>query len=145
MAELDLDEVLRNEFRAYSFPWSRGIFADCLKSGYECRLLLVDDEISGHAVLSAAAGEAHLLNICVRRDLQGRGLGRFFVRHVIERVQLLGAQELFLEVRPSNRVAISLYASLGFSEIGRRKDYYPAADGREDALVFALALADGAG
>ncbi len=142
MSEGDLDMVMRNEYRAYSFPWTRGIFQDCLKSGYDCRLLCVDGDICGHAIMSAAAGEAHLLNICVRRDLQGYGLGRKFALHVIERARTLGAGALFLEVRPSNRVAIYLYTSLGFAEIGQRRDYYPSNEGREDALVFTLPLAE---
>ncbi len=142
MSAADLERVLRNEFRAYAYPWSRGIFTDCLKSGYDCRVLCVDDAIVGHAILSAAAGEAHLLNVCVRRESQGQGLGRLFVRQVISRARVLGAQQLFLEVRPTNKVAVALYESLGFIEIGLRKDYYPSESGREDALVLALHLAD---
>ncbi len=140
MGREDLDEVLRNEFRAYAFPWSRGIFLDCLRSGYECQLLCVDDAVSGHAILSSVADEAHLLNICIRRDLQGRGFGRLFVRHMMQVALETGAERMFLEVRPSNRVAVALYESLGFLEIGQRKDYYPSIHGREDALVLALAL-----
>lgn len=140
MAEADLDEVLQVEFLSYAFPWSRGIFQDCLKSGYDCRVLCVDNEVVGHAVMSSAAGEAHLLNVCVRRDLQGKGYGRLFVRQVIKRAQLLGAAQLFLEVRPSNRIAMRLYESLGFVQVGTRKDYYPSDIGREDANVFALEI-----
>ena len=142
MSDADLDSVMRNEYRAYAFPWTRGIFQDCLKSGYDCRLLCVNERICGHGVMSAAAGEAHLLNICVQRDLQGHGLGRKFARHMIDRARTLGASALFLEVRPSNRVAIALYTSLGFAEIGQRRDYYPTTEGREDALVYTLPLAE---
>lgn len=140
MTAADLDQVLETEFISYKYPWSRGIFQDCLNSGYDCRVLLMAERIVGHSIMSSAAGEAHLLNVCVRRDVQGQGLGRFMVRQVLRRAEILGAEHLFLEVRPSNRVAVALYRSLGFRSIGTRKDYYPAETGREDAEVFALAL-----
>ena len=136
----DLEQVLENESRAYAYPWSRGIFSDCLTVGHCCRVACVEESIVGHGILSAAAGEAHLLNVCIRRDRQGEGLGRSLVLHMLERATTLGAQTLFLEVRPSNVTALALYDSLGFSHIGTRKDYYPAALGREDAEVLALAL-----
>ena len=142
MTDQDLDDVLKVEFLSYAFPWSRRIFEDCIASGYDCRILCVNDEIVGHAVLSVAVGEAHLLNICVRRDMQGRGYGRLFVRQVIKRAVMLGANQLFLEVRPSNRIAIKLYDSLGFVQIGERKDYYQSDSGREDAQVLVLELAE---
>ena len=142
MTDKDLDEVLQVEFLSYAFPWSRGIFQDCLKSGYDCRVMCIENEVVGHSILSSAAAEAHLLNVCVRRDLQGRGYGRLFVRQVLKRAKLLGAAQLFLEVRPSNKIAIKLYDSLGFMQIGVRKDYYPSEFGREDAHVLALELAD---
>jgi ribosomal-protein-alanine N-acetyltransferase len=138
MSVADLDEVLRIETRAYAFPWTRGIFSDCINGGHECRVACLGGEIVGHAVVSAAAGEAHLLNVCIMRERQGGGLGREFVHHLIDRASVRGAQVMFLEVRPSNRTAIALYESLGFVQIGTRKDYYPGEHGREDALVLAL-------
>ena len=140
MVAEDLDDVLAIEFLSYSYPWSRGIFLDCIKSGYDCRVCCRADVIVGHAVMNVAVGQAHLLNVCVRRDLQGQGIGRLFVRQVMQRARMLGAQELLLEVRPSNRVARSLYLSEGFEEVGLRKDYYPADIGREDALLQNLNL-----
>ena len=140
MSLADLDEVIQIENRAYAYPWSRGIFSDCLTAGHECRLICVDATIVGHGILSAAAGEAHLLNVCIKRDLQGTGLGRQFVHHLVHRAGVLGAKMLFLEVRPNNKVALALYDSLGFVQIGVRKDYYPGEQGREDALVLALRL-----
>ena len=89
MTLADLDRVLEVETRAYAFPWTRGIFADCLSAGHECRVACHNGEIVGHAVLSAAAGESHLLNICIKRDAQGRGWGRLFVRHVLQRARAL--------------------------------------------------------
>ncbi len=138
----DLDRVMENETRSYAFPWTRGVFLDCLNARNECWVVEHDGVLMGHGVLSLAAGEAHLLNVCVRRDHQGQGLGRQTVVHMLARARARQAATLFLEVRPSNRVARALYLSLGFSEIGLRKDYYPAVTGNEDAVVLALTLGD---
>jgi len=142
MTIADLEAVMRIESRAYTFPWTRGIFSDCLRAGHDCRVAMRDGQIVGHAVLSAAVGEAHLLNVCVSRDLQGEGIGRDFVHHLIYRANVLGAQDLFLEVRPSNYVAVALYQSVGFVQVGVRKDYYPATAGREDGWVMALKVGE---
>ncbi len=140
MASQDLDRVVENETRSYAFPWTRGVFSDCLKSRHECWVAVRENDLIGHGVLSIGANEAHLLNVCVRRDQQGNGLGRQIVVHMIDRAEQRGATVVYLEVRPSNRVAGALYASLGFHEIGLRKDYYPAELGSEDARVLALSL-----
>ena len=134
----DLDRVVENETRSYAFPWTRGVFGDCLKSRHECWVAVRERDVIGHGVLSIGANEAHLLNVCVRRDQQGQGLGRQIVVHMLDRAAQRGATVVYLEVRPSNRVAAALYASLGFHEIGLRKDYYPAEMGSEDARVLAL-------
>lgn len=143
MQDGDLDAVLENEVRSYQFPWTRGNFADCLRAGHECWVMLLCGEVAGHGILAFGAGEAHLLNVCVRRDEQGRGYGRALVRHMLERAQARSAEMVFLEVRPSNRVAVGLYRSLGFNEIGLRRNYYPAQLGHEDAQVMALDLRGG--
>jgi len=145
MREEDLDAVMRVETRAYAFAWTRAIFRDCLSSSYHCLIMYkvgdADQEhIIGHSVLSAAAGEAHLLNVCVCRDSQGQGYGRKLVQHMLDLARSLTVEVIFLEVRPSNRAAVELYDSLGFNEIGLRKNYYPAHLGHEDAKVFALQL-----
>jgi ribosomal-protein-alanine N-acetyltransferase len=140
MRVTDLEKVLRNEVRSYQFPWTRGNFTDCLEARHDCRLLLLDADIAGHGILSLGPQEAHLLNVCVRRDQQGLGYGRALVLHLLERAKARGAGMIFLEVRPSNVVAVSLYQSLGFNEIGVRKDYYPTPAGHEDAQVMALDL-----
>lgn len=142
MTLADLDVVMEVESRAYTFPWSRGIFADCISAGYACWVMEVDQVIQGHGILSKGMDEIHLLNVCIRRETQGHGYGRHFVRHLIERAAGMGGQYMFLEVRPSNRVAIALYDSLGFAQVGRRKEYYPGDPEREDALVLSLRLAD---
>ncbi|MCB1691823.1 MAG: ribosomal protein S18-alanine N-acetyltransferase [Pseudomonadales bacterium] len=133
----DLPNVLKNERRSYSHPWTEGIFVDCLNSGYECWLFVLEGRNVGHSILSIAAGESHLLNVCIHPDFQGHGFGRALVEHMLYRARSGGARTVYLEVRTSNKVAYSLYEGLGFNEVGVRRDYYPAFVGREDALVLA--------
>ena len=140
MLEADLTPVMAIEGAAYSHPWSPGIFRDCINAGYTCMLMLLDDVAIGHAVMSTAVGEAHILNICVHPDYQGRGLGRRFLEHLLNVAVQKSADTAFLEVRASNKSALSLYDSIGFNEIGVRPGYYPCNDGREDAIIFALNL-----
>lgn len=141
MREADLDAVMAVELRAYPFPWSRNIFRDCLRAGYPSWVLVErDDSIIGYAVISIAAGEAHVLNICTAPQRQGRGHGRRMLRSLIALARGHQVQRLFLEVRPSNAHALSLYRDEGFAEIGRRPRYYPAHKGREDAIVMAIEL-----
>jgi [ribosomal protein S18]-alanine N-acetyltransferase len=140
MSLADVEQVLENERRSYSHPWSEGIFRDCIKSEYDCWLLQYTGNTIGHGILSVAAGESHLLNVCVHPDYQGNGLGRVLVEYMVELAQLRRAQSIFLEVRPSNVTAYKLYDSLGFNEIGIRSNYYPAENGREDALVMGREL-----
>lgn len=140
MRQEDVAAVMKVELAAYPFPWTEGIFRDCLRVGYHCWVLEVDSTLAGYAVWSVAAGEGHVLNLCVAPSQQGRGLGRVLLRHLIEQAGSQGAEALFLEVRPSNVPALRLYDSMGFGEIDRRRNYYPAARGREDAVVMALYL-----
>lgn len=140
MGEDDLDAVMQIELRAYPFPWSRGIFRDCLRAGYTAWVLDDGDDALGYAVLSVAADEAHILNVCVSPDHQRRGHGRRLLRALVQQARMRGAARLFLEVRPSNPNAMALYVAEGFNEIGRRPRYYPAHAGREDAIVMAMEL-----
>ncbi|MHA6204472.1 ribosomal protein S18-alanine N-acetyltransferase [Dyella soli] len=140
MRREDLPVVAQMEAASYEFPWTQGIFGDCLKAGHPCWVMWVEGEIAGYGVLSVAAGEAHVLNVCVGPAHRGLGLGRLLMRRLIDIARWNGATRVFLEVRPSNPVAQQLYAAMGFGEIGRRPKYYPARDGREDAIVMALDL-----
>ena len=140
MQESDLDVVMAIEQRAYPFPWTRGIFRDCLAAGYPAWVLQEHGLAIGYAVVSLAADEAHILNICVAPERQGRGHGRQLLRSLVKMARDRDAARIFLEVRPSNPNAIALYHDEGFNEIGRRPRYYPAREGREDALVMAMEL-----
>lgn len=143
MREEDVDAVIAIERSAYPFPWTPGIFRDCLRAGYPAWVLRDDDGIFGYGVLSVAAGEAHLLNVCIDPRVQGRGHGRRLLRALLRIARGEGAERVFLEVRPSNPHAVALYQDEGFNEIGRRPRYYPDHGGREDAIVMALELLPG--
>ncbi|WP_158885839.1 ribosomal protein S18-alanine N-acetyltransferase [Rhodanobacter sp. L36] len=136
----DLAAVSAMENASYEFPWSLGIFGDCLKAGHPCWVLCMDATICGYGILSMGAGEAHVLNICVDPVYRGQGLGRLLLGRLLDISRWNGAERAFLEVRPSNPLAKSLYDSVGFTEIGRRPRYYPATHGREDAIVMVLDL-----
>ncbi len=142
MREDDLDAVLAIERRAYAFPWTLGIFRDCLRAAYPAWVLEQGHAIIGYGVLSVAADEAHVLNVCTAPEEQGRGHGRRLLRALVQQARGRGARRLFLEVRPSNPQAMALYHAEGFNEIGRRPRYYPAHHGREDAIVMAKELLD---
>jgi ribosomal-protein-alanine N-acetyltransferase len=136
MMELDLPDVAAVEQHSYAFPWSENIFRDCLRVGYTCRALDLAGRIIGYGVMSVGAGEAHILNVCVRDEYRNLGFGRRLLEHLLERATAAGVAEAFLEVRPSNLAAIRLYQRLGFEQIGIRRGYYQAPDGREDAIVL---------
>ncbi|MEZ5510638.1 MAG: ribosomal protein S18-alanine N-acetyltransferase [Gammaproteobacteria bacterium] len=140
MTEALLPAVMDIEARAYPWPWTEGMFRDSLNSGYLCHVLADAGQLLGYTVIYVAVGECHILNICVEPDKHGLGLGRMLLRHALECAVDLGAEQSFLEVRPSNVSAIRLYESMGYVQVGRRKDYYPAGDAREDALVYLLDL-----
>ncbi len=140
MCRGDLVQVAAIEKSAYEFSWTPGIFRDCLRAGHACWVLDRGDEILGYGVLSTGAGEAHVLNVCVAPAHQGQGHGRRLLRRLLDTARWYGAERVFLEVRPSNVAAQTLYESAGFNEIGRRPDYYPARRGREDAIVMAMDL-----
>jgi ribosomal-protein-alanine N-acetyltransferase len=140
MRDADLDDVLAIESAVYSHPWSRGNFADSLRSGYTCRTWRLPQALVGYFVLMAAVGEAHLLNLSVAAAYQRSGHGAALLGEAMRLARGLGARRMFLEVRPSNRPGQALYERFGFRRVARRRGYYPAAAGREDALVLSRAL-----
>lgn len=140
MTPFDVPEVAAVERSSYQFPWSEGIFRDCLRVGYLCRVAECRGRVVGYGIVAMGAGEAHVLNICIHDSLRGRGVGRQMLNLLIDRSREAGMQDVFLEVRPSNLHAIALYQSIGFIEVGRRTGYYQAVGGREDALVLKLSI-----
>jgi [ribosomal protein S18]-alanine N-acetyltransferase len=136
----DLEVVHDIERRAYVFPWTRGIFVDCLRIPYVCEILEDGGEVVGYAIMSLGGDEAHLLNLCLDEPARGRGLAAMMLDHLVLKALREGVRVLYLEVRPSNTAAIALYRRAGFARIGVRKNYYRAEKGREDAWVFARSL-----
>ena len=136
----DLKQVMRVEKKAYPHPWTLGIFRDCLRVGHHAWVMLLDQKVVGYAVVMLSPGEAHILNICIDPDYQAKGLGRQLLRYLIKNTNQTDIDMVLLEVRRSNRSAQRLYQSEGFHELGVRKAYYPAADGREDAIILAKYL-----
>ncbi len=134
-----LDGVMAIEQVAYEFPWSRGNFIDALAAGYDARLLCRDEQTIGYFVVMAGVDEMHLLNLSVAPAEHGQGHGRFMLDEIVALCGRASAQKLWLEVRGSNTRARAIYRRFGFTEIGLRKAYYPAARGqREDAIVMGL-------
>ena len=141
MTAADLDTVVAIEQDVYPHPWTRGNFRDSLAAGYQCWVAECGGEIAGYCVVAIAADEAHLLNMSVAAPWQRRGVGREVLGFVLRLAREARAARILLEVRPSNEAARALYAAAGFAVIGTRRDYYPASDGREDAVVLQLELA----
>ena len=140
MQEDDLSQVIEVERQSYPHPWTQMIFGDCLQAGYSCWVCGRRGVIEAYGILSIAAGESHLLNICVRPEARQQGIGRIMLRHLVSVARRHEAEVIFLEVRLSNNPARALYEDEGFNELGNRRDYYPDGDGREDALIFARTL-----
>ncbi|MES9993015.1 MAG: ribosomal protein S18-alanine N-acetyltransferase [Candidatus Thiodiazotropha sp.] len=137
----DLSQVMGIEESVYPFPWTLGIFKDCLRVGYCCWVVTLDQRIIGYGVMSVVIDESHILNICIDPGWQGRGLGMKLTRRLLKVARQHGAETAFLEVRVGNKPAIGLYEKLGFVEIGQRPGYYPDVERqREDALVMSLEL-----
>ena len=140
MAHDDLVVVSDIERRSYEFPWSHGVFRDCLLAGYSCIVVERADLVVGYSILSMAAGEAHILNLCVDSNYQQLGYGERLLDEILMRARGAEIKEIFLEVRPSNESAISLYQKKGFRRIAYRPAYYQARKGREDAAVLSKVL-----
>lgn len=134
----DIPDVLAIERQGYSHPWSEAVFLDCFKDSYRLWAACHGGALVGYAIVAYIVDEAHLLNICVHPRLQGEGMGRYLLRHVLATAAHDGMSQLLLEVRSSNEPAIALYQGEGFEEIGRRRGYYPGVGGREDARVMVL-------
>jgi ribosomal-protein-alanine N-acetyltransferase len=136
----DLSHVSDIERRSYDFPWSHGVFRDCLLAGYQCVVLERDSGVAGYGILSVAAGEAHILNLCVEPAFRSHGYGERMLDEILFRARTSSVREIFLEVRPSNMHALALYKKKGFYQVANRPKYYQAHEGREDAAILAKKL-----
>lgn len=140
MVDADIAEIVAIEQSAYTHPWTEILFEDCLRVGYCCWVMERHGAIIGYGIIFVGAGECHVLNLCVKPEMQNNGYGSAMLEHLLEIARSHNVEVVFLEVRPSNRRAIRLYEKAGFNEIGLRSNYYPAVDGREDAIILARSL-----
>lgn len=140
MGHDDLAMVSDIERRSYEFPWSHGVFRDCLLAGYQSIVLIREDRVAGYGILSVAAGEAHILNLCVEPEYRSMGYGERLLNEMLFRARSTSVREIFLEVRPSNETALALYRKKGFYQVAHRPAYYQSHQGREDAAVLAKKL-----
>ncbi|WP_027477273.1 ribosomal protein S18-alanine N-acetyltransferase [Curvibacter gracilis] len=140
MTEAWMDAVLVVEQQAYTHPWSRGNFTDSIRSGYQAQVLVGDDSLIGYFVAMKGVDEVHLLNITVAPAFQRQGWSRVMLDALATWSRGQGAQWLWLEVRVSNTRAYSVYLAHGYQRVGVRRAYYPAFEGREDAIVMSLKL-----
>ena len=136
--EQDLERVVGIERRSYDYPWSSGVFRECLRAGYCMWGAFADSELVGYCVMSVAVGEAHILNICVDPDHRRSGIAWQLMMNMLDVARAHTADTMLLEVRPSNRGARALYQAMGFRRVGVRTGYYPGRNGREDAWILAL-------
>jgi ribosomal-protein-alanine N-acetyltransferase len=143
MHEHDLSIVLEIEKRSYGFPWSLGVFSDCLRIGYSCWAVVYDRRPAGYGIMTVVAGESHILNLCIDPDYRRRGFASVLLHRLLATARDHYAATAFLEVRPTNEGAIGLYEGMGFKQVAVLRAYYPATQGREDALVFRKSLRAG--
>src|SRR5512135_1842831 len=136
MSEADLDAVLRIEREVHAHPWTHGNFSDALRSNYLCKVAEENEAMLGYAVLMLAVDESELLDIAIAAQHQRHGWGRKLLEEMMVLARRHGMRRIVLEVRTSNVAAINLYRDAGFANIGLRRDYYPAENGREDAILM---------
>lgn len=143
MQEQDLEAVIALVQEASEFAWTAKKILASLRSEHDSSYLLCEQDsgqIVGYAVLHHVLDECHLLNIAILKKQQGKGLGRLLLKRLIDEVSGKSYRTMYLEVRASNQIAIRLYEGLGFIRGSVRRAYYPARNGREDALLYSLSL-----
>ncbi len=140
LQQSELPEVLEIERQGYSHPWTEAVFRDCFRENYRLWAAENDGVLVGYGVVANLFDEAHLLNLCVHPGCRGLGIGRGLLRHIVAEAARENMCQVLLEVRASNKPAIHLYSGEGFEDIGRRPEYYPGPDGREDARVMVFRL-----
>lgn len=136
----DLDRIMEIELATYPFPWTRGIFADCLRVGYDCWGIQLGGTLVGYAIQNHVAGENHLLNLCIESECQRQGFGKMLLDHIVRLARRQACFCIFLEVRPSNKAAVALYQKNNFKIVSERPNYYQLDEGRESAIVMRLDL-----
>ncbi len=136
----DLPRLLEIENEVQLSPWPPEVFKQTLARDNTCWVIEKDQQVAAFIIISAITGEIHILNLCVSRADQRSGYGQQLLRYVLQQAVQEKCLFAYLEVRRSNQAAIALYEKMDFVQIGERRGYYPAVNGREDALIFAKDL-----
>lgn len=141
MTESDIDAVYAIEKNVHIAPWSRDILRDCVRVGYDCRVfetIVADNRvIVGYLISRISNNCSHILNFCIAKSFQSQGYGRKFLQNVLNSlIQLSHIEYVVLEVRPSNKIALSLYQSMGFEQAEIKPAYYTDNNNIEDAILL---------
>ena len=137
MEKFHVNDVLSIENESYNYPWSEKIFYDCIENNYLCRVLVLNSCVIGYVISSIIQNECHIMNLCIKNEVRNQGFGSYLLNELHNDIKKLNCSVIFLECRPSNASALSLYINAGYNEVGLRKNYYPAPNGHEDALILA--------
>ncbi|OSN06427.1 ribosomal protein S18-alanine N-acetyltransferase [Lonsdalea iberica] len=140
LTSADLTTAFQIERLSHAFPWTEKTFLSNQGERYFNLKLSHGEQMVAFAITQIVLDEATLFNIAVHPEHQRRGYGRALMEHLIAEMEQRGILTLWLEVRASNQRAIALYEFLGFNEVSIRRNYYPSAEGREDAIMMALPL-----
>lgn len=141
MTEMDIDNVYAIEKNVHVAPWSRDILRDCVRVGYDCRVLEINTDnnpiVVGYIICRINNNCAHILNFCIAKSFQSKGYGRKFLKNILNSlIQLSRIDSVVLEVRPSNKTALGLYHSMGFEQVEIKSAYYTDNDKPEDAILL---------
>ena len=137
MEKIHINDIVDIENTSYDYPWSEKIFHDCISHNYLCKVLVVDNNLIGYVISSIVQDECHIMNLCIKDSYRGHGYGGLLLDGLQKEAIAINCKLLFLECRPSNNAALKLYYSEGYNEVGIRKNYYPAPNGYEDAIMLA--------
>lgn len=136
----DLPQVMQIEHSRDDLPWPEDIFQKCIEVGYECWVIEKEKRLIAYAILAFIGKDAHIFNICVLPDEQGKGYGKHLIRRFLILSKKQKAQAVLLKVRETKKNAYALYRKFGFKQIELLPDYYDVPSGKENALVLRLAI-----
>ncbi|MFY9556707.1 MAG: ribosomal protein S18-alanine N-acetyltransferase [Blastocatellia bacterium] len=143
MRERDLIDVVEIEETSGLNRWGYDAYRRELFTNPNSIMIVARNVVTGPAVIGFFAGwivedELHVNNVAAHRDYRRLGIGRSLMYAAIDEARLRRVTQVLLEVRASNEAAQLLYRNLGFSFVGRRRDYYRLPT--EDALVMKLRI-----
>ncbi|HAU1965807.1 TPA: ribosomal protein S18-alanine N-acetyltransferase [Legionella pneumophila] len=141
MKDSDIENVYSIETNVHIAPWSKDILRDCVLVGYDCRVLEINNGdssiLAGYIISRISNNSCHILNLCIAKPLQSKGLGRKLLQTVLYSLsKYTQTESVILEVRPSNSAALHLYETMGFEKVEIKKDYYKDKNTVEDAILL---------